>query len=155
MHINPDRRDHQQRSTVEHREIYSIFSNNLQGKRIWKRRHIQITESLCYIPETNTMLSINYTSIFVSFFFLRSIIWHKALNIHSSVREGKTFFWVCEKWWEWHISKAIKCRIHLFPLLWFQTYTLINNKVPLTMINAWFLQKCLLLICVLFQVSRE
>ena len=34
------------------------FFNNLNGKRIWKRRNVCIflTESLCDIPETNTML---------------------------------------------------------------------------------------------------
>ena len=43
----------------------SLFCNNLSGKRIWKRidAFLGITESLCCIPETNTILLINYTSI--------------------------------------------------------------------------------------------
>ena len=30
--------DNKQRSTVWHMKLYSVFSNNLYGKRIWKRR---------------------------------------------------------------------------------------------------------------------
>ena len=57
--------DNQQGPTVQHRELCSIFCNNLIGKRIWKRIHICIciTESLCCTPETNTTLLINYTPI--------------------------------------------------------------------------------------------
>ena len=46
-------------------EVYSILCNNLNGKRICKRKDTCIcrTESLCYIPETNTTLLINYTPI--------------------------------------------------------------------------------------------
>ena len=57
--------DNQQGPTVQHRELCSIFCNNLNGKRIWKRLDtcICITESLCCTPETNTTLLINYTPI--------------------------------------------------------------------------------------------
>ena len=48
--------DNQQRPTVEHRELYSIFWDNLYQKRILKRMDICITESLCCTPETNTTL---------------------------------------------------------------------------------------------------
>ena len=50
--------DKQEGPTVQHRELYSIFYNNLDGKRIWKRMDICmcITESLCCTPETNTRL---------------------------------------------------------------------------------------------------
>ena len=50
--------DNQQGPTVEQRELYSMFCNNLNGKRIWKRMDICIciTESLCCTPETNTTL---------------------------------------------------------------------------------------------------
>ena len=41
--------------TLQHRELYSIFYNNLNRKRIWKRIDICITESLCYTPEINTL----------------------------------------------------------------------------------------------------
>ena len=43
--------------------LYSISCNNLNGKRIWKRIYIYITDSLCYTPETNTTLSINCSSV--------------------------------------------------------------------------------------------
>ena len=44
--------DNQQGPTVEHRELCSIFCNNLNGKSIWKRIDtcICITESLCCPP---------------------------------------------------------------------------------------------------------
>ena len=47
------------------RELCSIFFNNLNGKRTWKRIDICIciTESLCCTPETNTTLLINYSPI--------------------------------------------------------------------------------------------
>ena len=50
--------DNQQGSAVQNKESSSIFSNNLTGKRIWKRMNIciYIMESLCCIPETNTTL---------------------------------------------------------------------------------------------------
>ena len=50
--------DNQQRPTVQHRELWSIFCNSVNGKRIWKRIDtcICITESLCWIPESNTTL---------------------------------------------------------------------------------------------------
>ena len=55
----------QQGPAVEHRELCSVFCNNLNGKRIWKRIDtcICITESLCCTPETNITLLINYTPI--------------------------------------------------------------------------------------------
>ena len=48
--------DNQQRPTVYHKELYSVFCNNLYGKRICKRMNICIciTESLCCTSETNT-----------------------------------------------------------------------------------------------------
>ena len=48
--------DNQQR---QHRELCSLFSNNWNGKRIWKRidTHIRITESLCCTPETNNTVN--------------------------------------------------------------------------------------------------
>ena len=50
--------DNQQGSAVQKKESSSIFGNNLTGKRIWERINICICimESLCCIPETNTML---------------------------------------------------------------------------------------------------
>ena len=52
----------QQASTVEHRELCSIFCTNLNGKIIYIRIDTCtcITESLCYKTETNTTLLINY-----------------------------------------------------------------------------------------------
>ena len=32
-------------------------------KNVKQKRHVCVTESLCFIPETNTTLYINYTSI--------------------------------------------------------------------------------------------
>ena len=55
--------DNQQGCTVQHRELYSIFCNNLNGKRIWKSIDICITESLCYTSETKTTLYMNHTPI--------------------------------------------------------------------------------------------
>ena len=48
--------DNQQGPTVGHREFCSIFYNNLNGKRIWKRIDtcICITESLCCALEANS-----------------------------------------------------------------------------------------------------
>ena len=42
--------DYQQGPTVQHKELYSIFWDNLNGKRIWKTIDICIciTESLCW-----------------------------------------------------------------------------------------------------------
>ena len=64
--------DKQQWPTVQHREPYSIFCNNLYEKKIWKRLDICvcITESVCCTSETNTALWINYTPV-SNFFFLR------------------------------------------------------------------------------------
>ena len=57
--------DNQQGPTVQHRELCSIFCNNLNRKRIQKRTDtcIRITESLCCTPETNTTVLINYVPI--------------------------------------------------------------------------------------------
>ena len=48
--------DKQQEPTVQHRELYSILSNNLCRKRIWKGMDVCVctTESPCRTPETNT-----------------------------------------------------------------------------------------------------
>ena len=51
-------------ATWQHRELYSISCNNLQWKIIYI--YIHITESLCQTPKTNTILQINYNSIFKS-----------------------------------------------------------------------------------------
>ena len=51
-------------ATWQHRELYSISCNNLQWKIIYI--YIHITESLCQTPNTNTILQINYNSIFKS-----------------------------------------------------------------------------------------
>ena len=48
--------DNQEGPTVQHRELYSVFCDNLYEKRILKRLSIRITESLCCTPETNTTL---------------------------------------------------------------------------------------------------
>ena len=44
-------------ATVQHRELYSILYNNLNGKRIWKRMDmcLCITDPVCCTPETNTL----------------------------------------------------------------------------------------------------
>ena len=57
--------DNQQGPPVQHRELCSVFCNNLNGKRIWKRIDTCtcITESLCCTPETNTTLLINCTPV--------------------------------------------------------------------------------------------
>ena len=54
--------DNQQGTTVQHRETCSIFCNNLNGKRIWKRldKCVCKTESLWFIPETIKTLLISY-----------------------------------------------------------------------------------------------
>ena len=50
--------DNQQGPTVQHRELYSIFCDNLYEKRILKRMNTcgRLIESLCCTPETNTTL---------------------------------------------------------------------------------------------------
>ena len=54
--------DNQQGPTIQYREFCSIFCNNLKEKRICKECiYINITESLCHTPETNTTQLINYT----------------------------------------------------------------------------------------------
>ena len=57
--------DNQQGTTVQYRELSSIFCNNLNGKIIQKRKDkcLCITELLRCIPETNTTLLINYIPI--------------------------------------------------------------------------------------------
>ena len=41
--------------TAEHRELYTIFYNNLQRKRIWKTYIcVYLTESLCGSSESDT-----------------------------------------------------------------------------------------------------
>ena len=42
--------DNQQGSTVEHKKLYSLFSNKLYGEIIWKRMAVCtcITEALCW-----------------------------------------------------------------------------------------------------------
>ena len=37
VHSTTFKRDNQQEATVQHKELCSIFRNNLNGKRIWKR----------------------------------------------------------------------------------------------------------------------
>ena len=51
-------RDDQQRPTVQHKNFYPIFWDNLYEKRFLERMNIYVcvTESLCYTPETNTTL---------------------------------------------------------------------------------------------------
>ena len=50
--------NNQQRPTVWHRDLYSLFRNKLYGKRIWKIMDVCvcIIESLCCTPEANTTL---------------------------------------------------------------------------------------------------
>ena len=50
--------ENQQRPTVEPRELYSTFCDNLYGKRICKKMDMCmcITVSFCCTPETNTTL---------------------------------------------------------------------------------------------------
>ena len=51
-------------TTVEGKELCSIFCNNLNRKKSLKTdTHICMTESLCCMPETNTALLINYAPI--------------------------------------------------------------------------------------------
>ena len=63
IHTTIFKTDNQQGPTIQHRELCSLFCNNLNGKRIWKRTDtcICITESLCCTAETNMTLLINYT----------------------------------------------------------------------------------------------
>ena len=53
--------------TVQHGELYAISCNNLYGKRSEEDVNIYTNiykyEWLCCIPETNTALQINYTSV--------------------------------------------------------------------------------------------
>ena len=51
--------DNQQGPTVQHRELYSIFCNDLNGKRI--DTCVRMTGSLCCTPVTNTTVFINDT----------------------------------------------------------------------------------------------
>ena len=49
----------QQGPTVQHRELYSMSCNKLNGKESEKEHthtHIYTMESSCYIPEANTTL---------------------------------------------------------------------------------------------------
>ena len=61
-------------AAVEHREIYSIFGNNLNGKNYWLYIYIcisiytQKTVSLCCALEINTILQVNYTPIKVNIY---------------------------------------------------------------------------------------
>ena len=50
---------------IQHRELCTIYCDNLYGKRIWKRIDlcICITEWLCCMAEIITTLYTNYTSI--------------------------------------------------------------------------------------------
>lgn len=57
------KKDKQQGPTVCHRELYLIFYNNLLGKRSWKKMCMYINGSHCCLPETDTTLGINYTSV--------------------------------------------------------------------------------------------
>ena len=52
----------QQWPTVQYKKVYSIFHNNLYGRRIWQRIYACITESLCRALETNTTLWTNYAA---------------------------------------------------------------------------------------------
>ena len=54
--------EHKQEPPVYHRELYSVFCNNLHGKRIWKRMDICvcINEPLCCTSVTNKTLLVNY-----------------------------------------------------------------------------------------------
>ena len=58
VHCTVNKIDNQKGFTVQHRELYSIFCNNLSEKRMRKTICRCITESLGYPPETNT----NYKS---------------------------------------------------------------------------------------------
>ena len=44
---------------AQHRKLCSVFCNNLNGRRVWKRIDtcVYITESPCSTPETNTLLN--------------------------------------------------------------------------------------------------
>ena len=55
----------QQGPSVQHRELCSIFCNNLCGEEIWRRIDmcICLTELLWCTPETNMALLSNYTTI--------------------------------------------------------------------------------------------
>ena len=58
IYITICKTDNQQGPPIQCRELYSIFCNNLYGKRIWKIMHIcmYITESHCCTPNTTTTL---------------------------------------------------------------------------------------------------
>ena len=55
--------ENQQGHAVWQGEFCSVLCNNLNGERIGKRidSSICITESICYTPEANATLLINYT----------------------------------------------------------------------------------------------
>lgn len=52
-HITIHKTENQQGSTVQHKDLYSVFCNNLEGKKIWKRTDINI-----YMHNWITLLSI-------------------------------------------------------------------------------------------------
>ena len=56
MHTTIYKIDNQKGPTVQHKELYPKFCNNLYEKRIWKRMDVCIAASLCYTPETNPTL---------------------------------------------------------------------------------------------------
>ena len=89
----------QQGPSVQHRELYSIFSNNLYEKRIWKRIYMCKKESLCYIPKTNTTLKINYISIL------------KIYKLYTCKRSLKSQFST--------VVKSTCCEARYFPCLGF------------------------------------
>ena len=51
--------------TIQHRELRSIFCNNLNGKKNWKRidTYICISDSICFVPEANTIVNQLYATI--------------------------------------------------------------------------------------------
>ena len=55
--------DNQQGPTVEHRELYTVFCNNLSGQRLSKRMNIWLTETLRCPLKTNAILYIQSTRI--------------------------------------------------------------------------------------------
>ena len=61
IHLTIIKLDDQQGPTVEQRKLNSIFCNNLNGKRIWKRIDVCITKPFYCTSETITTLSVNYT----------------------------------------------------------------------------------------------
>ena len=83
--------DIQQKPTVQHKKLCSIFYNNLNGERIRKRVDTCITESLCCTPEVNTTLLINYSECqllsCVQLFVTLWTIACQALHIHGILRQ--------------------------------------------------------------------